>query len=278
MAAITADAVKKLRERTDLPMMECKKALTQAGGDEEKAIEILRERSKGKLAERAANVTAEGRIFQRVADDLSSAVMVEIQCESEPVAGSEDMLAFGQMCLDAIDRSGTSDIAELMKQPTPDGSGKTISDAFEDMSGRIREKIVVTHAVKVKGPVAGYVHHNHKTGSLFQAEGDNPDEGVMRDVAMHIAAMRPQVATVEDLPAEQVQAERARLADEAKATGKPDNIVEKIVDGRLKTWYGTDAGVLTAQPFAKDDSKTVSQALAEKGLKAKAFHLWSIGN
>ncbi|QDT36154.1 translation elongation factor Ts [Stratiformator vulcanicus] len=277
MAEITAAAVRQLRERTDLPMMECKKALVASDGDEEQAMEWLRERSKGKLADRAGNVTAEGRIFQHVADDLSSAAMVEIQCESEPVSGSEHLVGFGELCLkQVVEGPGADTPEELLGQQAPDGSGKTLQELFDEMSGKIREKIVVQNVCKLEGPVAGYVHHNHKVGVLFQAEGDSPDEQVMRDVAMHIAALRPKCTHAEDLPEEEVKAERERLSEEARATGKPENIIEKIVDGRMKAFY-VEAGVLVFQPFAKDDSKTVKQALAEKGLKAKSFKLWTIG-
>ncbi|QDT63218.1 translation elongation factor Ts [Calycomorphotria hydatis] len=277
MAAITAADVKALRDRTDMPMMDCKKALAASDGDQEKAIEWLRERSKGKLEERAANVTAEGRIFQYVADDCSAAAMVEIQCESEPVSKSPDFIGFGEMALkQLVDGEGASTSEELLAQK-PEGSDKTLAEIFEEMTGKIREKMVVSNVSKMDGPVAGYVHHNYKTGVLFQAEGDSADEEVMRGVAMHIAAMKPTAANAEDLPTEEVEAERKKLVDEAKATGKPDNIIDKIVDGRMKAYY-VEAGVLAFQPYAKDDSKTVSQALAEKGLKAKSFALWLIGS
>ena len=131
---------------------------------------------------------------------------------------------------------------------------------------------------KVAGPVGVYVHHDGKTAVLFEAEGEGKKAGeVLRGVAMHIAAMKPAVTKIEDVDPAAVKAERERLSAEARATGKPENIIEKIVDGRMGVFYRDDAGVLTEQAYAKDDSKSVAQALAEAGLKAKKFTLWVLG-
>ncbi|NNJ27501.1 translation elongation factor Ts [Alienimonas chondri] len=276
MATITAAAVKKLRDRTDLPMMNCKKALVQAEGDEEKAIAILAEMSGKKLAEREGNVTAEGRIFQWVADDHSAAAMVEIQCESDPVSKNDAFVQLGEDCLKQLaEGPGAGTVDELLDQQSP-SAGTTLREQHAAMSSKILEKIVVAKVCKLSGPVAGYVHHDGKTAVLFQADGEKADSQTMRDVAMHIAAMRPTVTVAEDLDAEAVKAERDRLTGEAKASGKPDNIIDKIVDGRMKAYY-VENGVLNLQPFAKDDSKTVSQALNEQNLTAKGFVLWALG-
>ncbi|MFH5803573.1 translation elongation factor Ts [Alienimonas sp. DA493] len=276
MATVTAAAVKALRDRTDLPMMNCKKALVEAGGDEEKAIAILRKMSGDKLAKRADNVTAEGRIFQWVADDHSAAAMVEVQCESDPVAKSEGFMTLGNDLLKQLaEGPGAATVDELLDQQSP-SAGKSLRDQHEEISNKILEKIVVARVCKLSGPVAGYVHHDGKTAVLFQADGEKADSETMRDVAMHIAALRPKVTVAEDLDADAVKAERDRLTAEAKGSGKPDNIIDKIVDGRMKAYY-VENGVLNLQPFAKDDSKTVSQALAEKNLTAKGFTLWVLG-
>jgi elongation factor Ts len=158
----------------------------------------------------------------------------------------------------------------------PDRAGVTLKDLYEEIVNKIREKIVLARIIRVAGPVAGYVHHDGKTGVLIVAEGANATAPVLRDVAMHIAALKPTVTYPEELAPELVQAERARLTAEAKATGKPDNIIDKIVDGRLKQFY-IDSGVLVFQPFAKEDTKSVSQVLAEQGLKAKRFIRWVLG-
>jgi len=277
MAEVTAGAVKALREKTNLPMMDCKKALVEAEGDEEKAIEILREQFKKIQLKRAENTTSEGQIAIAVKDDGSEGAMVEVQCESAPVASSAEFQSFANQCAkQLLPGPGASTAEELLSQPAPEAEGKTLQQLWEEMTNQIREKIVVERVDRVNGPVQGYVHHDGKNGVLFQAEGDSGNLEVLRDVAMHIAALRPVVGYPEELPQMEVDAERKRLTDEAKATGKPDNIIEKIVDGRMKNFY-VEQGVLTYQPFAKDDSKTVSQALAEAGYKAVGFIRWTLG-
>ena len=145
------------------------------------------------------------------------------------------------------------------------------------MTNQIREKIVVGRIARVAGPVNGYVHHDGKNGCIFQAEGESGNLDILRDVAMHVTALKPLVCNPDGLSVADIDSERTRLTEEAKASGKPDNIVDKIVEGRMKNFY-VDQGVLTYQAFAKDDSKTVSQALAEAGFKAVAFTRWSVGN
>jgi elongation factor Ts len=276
MAEITAAAVKALREKTDLPMMECKKALTEAGGDEAKAIQILREMFKKVQEKRADNVTAEGRVFIATKPDGSEAAMVEIQCESAPVATGEVMQKFGQSMADQLlSGPGAADAAGLMSQKAA-GASQTFQEQYEEIVNKIREKIVVNRIARIKGPVAGYVHHDFKTGVLFVASGTAKSLDILKDVAMHIAALNPIVTKPEELPAEAVKAERDRLSAEARASKKPENIIEKMVDGRMKVFYA-EQGVLTMQPFAKDDSKTVSQALSEAGLEAVTYHRWKVG-
>lgn len=276
MAEITAAAVKQLRELTDMPMMKCKQALTEAEGDQEKAIEILKREAGQVLEKRAQNVTAEGQVFLTTAEDGSRAAMVEIQCESAPVATGEGLSKFGKELVSVALSDPALDTPDQLLAQTSPSAGKTFKEQYDDMVGTIREKIVVNRVMTAEGPVGGYVHHDGKTGVLFQASGEKLDAPVLRDVAMHIAALRPTVCTVDELDPAEVQAERDRLTEEAKATGKPNNIIEKIVDGRMKVFY-VDKGVLELQPFAKDDTKTVSQALAEHGLKAKSFTRWVIG-
>ncbi|WP_437201842.1 translation elongation factor Ts [Planctomicrobium sp. SH664] len=276
MAEITAAAVKALREKTDLPMMECKKALTEAGGDEDKAIQILQEMSGKAISKRAANATNEGKIFTRIAEGGGEAVAVEVLCESAPVAGSEALAELGNaLVTQLLNGPGAATGEELLEQPNPNGSG-TLKDLYDSIVNKIREKIVVARVARVKGPVGVYVHHDGKTAVLFQAEGTAKDPAILRDVAMHIAAMRPTVALVEQADPAAVQAERDRLSAEARATGKPENIIEKIVDGRMGVFY-RELGVLTEQLFAKDDSKTVRQVLAENGLKTTGFTLFILG-
>ncbi|NQV26386.1 MAG: translation elongation factor Ts [Rhodopirellula sp.] len=278
MAEVTAAAVKALREKTTLPMMDCKKALVEADGDEARAIEILREQFKKIQIKRADNETTEGLIQIAVTDGGGEGVMVEVQCESAPVASSDEFRAFARQCANQLlNGPGAATAEELLSQPAPEVAGKTLQDVWEDITNQIREKIVVGRITRVTGPVNGYVHHDGKNGALFQAEGDSGNLEVLRDVAMHVTALRPLVCLPDGLAPADIEAERASLTAEAKASGKPDNIVDKIVDGRMKNYY-VEQGVLTFQAFAKDDSKTVSQALAEAGYKAVAFTRWSLGN
>lgn len=277
MAEITAAAVKSLRERTGLPMMKCKEALREAGGDEDAAVALLKKQVRGLKEKQVGRETSEGRIFVKIKDDGSAAAMVELLCESAPVAGNDDFVRFGSLTAEQLlEGPGAESAEELLQQPAPDESGQTLTDMLDDLINRIREKIAVNRVVRVDGAVAGYVHHDGKVGVLFQASGENATSPVMRDVAMHIAALMPTAVNPADLEPSKVQEERNRLTEEAKATGKPDNIIEKIVEGRLKNFY-IEEGVLVLQPFAKDDTKSVSQALAEHGLKPKSFIRWKIG-
>jgi len=280
MAEVTAAAVKALRDLTDLPMMDCKKALVEADGNQEKAIEVLKKSSGKAIEKRAGNTTSEGRIVVKFNDDHSKAVMIEMQCESEPVSRSEDFLGFADLCAgQLLDGPGAATPEELLAQ-TADGKDKSLKEIYEEMVNKIREKIVLSRIAVFdgKGTVNGYIHHDGKTGVLFSAEGDSADLDLLRDIGMHIAALDPAASNVEDIDEATVNAERTRLTEEAKASGKPENIVEKIVDGQMKKWYAEEAKVLIFQPFAKDDSKTVKQALAEKGLTAGTYVRWVIGD
>ena len=277
MAGITAADVKALRELTDLPMMDCKKALVEADGDQEKAIAILKEKAGKIMLKRADNPTSEGKIVTLLAEDGSKGVMVEVQCESAPVASSESFNEFANQCAkQLLTGPGAETPEELFEQSAPDHAGKTLRDLYEAMVNQIREKIVLARIACMEGPLGAYVHHDGKQGVLFQAAGEGGSAEVLRDVAMHITAMRPTAVNPEDLDPAAAQEERARLVEEAKSTGKPDNIIDKIVDGRMKLYY-VEAGVLNLQAFAKDEAKTVSQALAEQGFKAVAFTRWVIG-
>lgn len=278
MAAITAQAVMELRNLTDLPMMDVKKALVDADGDQAKAIELLKERNKKVMIKRAENATSEGLIRVGTSEDGSLGAMVEIQCESAPVAKADDFVFLAdQLVKQLLTGPGAATPEELLAQPAPDRPGTKLGDLLEEVVGKIREKMVVARVLRVAGPVGAYAHHDGKTGVLFTAAGEKKAVAVLRDVAMHVAALKPVVTQPEELQADQVAAERARLTTEAAASGKPANIVEKIVEGRMKTYYAEN-GVLAFQLFAKDDSKTVSQALAESGLKASGFTRWILGN
>lgn len=276
MAEITAAAVKALRDQTDMPMMMCKQALQEADGDMGRATEILKEKAGKRLEKRTENVTEEGRIFVKMSPDGSRAAMVEVQCESAPVAGGEHLAQLGQTLVEQLlSGPGANNAEELLSQPAKDGG--TLKSQFDALANKIQEKLVVNRVARGDGPLGFYVHHDGKTAVLFEAEGAGKNPDILRDVAMHIAAMKPTVATAEQVDPALVTAERERLTAEAKASGKPDNIVEKIVDGRMKTFYRDEAGVLVEQAFAKDDSKSVGQVLKDAGYTAKKFTLWRLG-
>jgi len=277
MAEITAEAVRSLRERTDLPMMECKKALVEAGGDQAKAEQILKERVKGLKLKVADRTTSEGRVATLAAADGSAGVMIEVQCETAPVSKNEDFLFFAeQLCKQLLTGPGAASPEELLKQAAPDKPGQTLHDLHEEILNRIRENIVVARLVKVAGPVAAYTHHDGTVGVLVQASGKIGNADTFRDVAMHVAALNPAVCLPEQLDPAIVAAERAKQVEEARKSGKPDNIIDKIVDGKMRTFYNGE-GVLVAQPFAKDDTKTVAQALSAIGLTATGFTRWRLG-
>jgi elongation factor Ts len=276
MADITAKMVNDLRQKTGLSMMLVKKALVEAGGDEAKAVEILKQQVGKVLMNRAENATEEGKIFTALKADGSEAAAVELQCESPPVASAEDFIALGTNLVNQLlNGPGASTPEELLAQPSPKGG--TLKDQFDDCVNKIREKFVVARIARVKGPVGVYVHHDGKTAVLLEATGENLTAPVLRDVAMHVAAMKPTVATTDQVDPALVKAERDKLVAEATKSGKPANIIEKIVDGKLSVFYRDEAGVLTEQAFAKDDSKSVRQVLAEAGLKVKNYTLWILG-
>jgi elongation factor Ts len=276
MAEITAEAVRTLRERTDLPMMECKKALVEAGGDQEKAVQILKERVKGLKLKVADRMTSEGKVATLTAPDGLSAVMIELLCESAPVAKNDDFLLLcDQLAKQLLNGPGAQTAEELLAQKCPD-KPMTLHELHENVLNKIRENIVVGRIIKVKGPVAGYTHHDGTLGVLFQASGQNATAAVLRDVAMHIAALNPTVCLPEQLDPAIVAVEKKRLTEEAQKSGKPANIIEKMVEGKMRVFYNNE-GVLVAQPFAKDDSKTVAQALSAAGLTATGFIRWRLG-
>lgn len=271
MAEITAEAVRELRAKTDLPLMDCKRALTEANGDENLAIEILRKAGLKAATKRADNATDEGKFFLATTADGSAAALVEVLCESAPVAKSDDFNNFGTQCAtQALNGPGAANAEELLAQPNPSNAGQKLNDLLLDVINKIREKIVVGRIWKIAGPVGGYVHHDGKTASIFQAKGAGSKLDVLKDVAMQVTAMQPKVTLSSELDPAIIATERDRLMEEGKASGKPVNIVEKMVEGRLKTFY-RDNGVLVDQMFVKDDTKTVSKALADAGFEAVGF-------
>jgi elongation factor Ts len=277
MPEVTAEAVRSLRDRTDLPMMECKRALIEANGDEDAAVRILKERVKGFKEKSKDRSTNEGRVASMTAADGSAAVLVEVQCESAPVAKAEDFVFLcEQACKQLLTGPGAATPDELLSQKCPDKPNQTIGELLDDVMNKIRERIVIARIEKKAGPVASYTHHDGTLGVLMWATGTAKNTDVLRDVAMQVAALKPVACLPEELDPAIIARERARLMEEAKASGKPEAVVEKMVEGRVRMFLANE-GVLVEQPFVKDEKKTVSQVLAEAGLKAGGFQRWRLG-
>jgi len=274
MAEITAAAVKALRNKTQLPMMKCKAALTEAGGDEEKAMEILRKEGEKFLGEKQDRATEEGRIFIHTDIEAGVGAMVELQCESAPVAANEEFVLLGKDLVTQLATGpGAAAPDDLWEQPSPSETDLKLKEQRDALVNRIREVFRLTRLVRIDGPCGGYVHHDGKTGVLLEVEGG--DATLAKDICMHIAAMRPTALTVEDLDPEVVAKEREFLSEAARKEGKPENIVEKMVEGRLRNFYAEQ--VLTEQPFVKDDKQTVGKVAKAGGLKLKKFVHWRLG-
>ncbi len=272
---ITAAMVRELRERTGLPMMECKKALQEAGGDSDKAIEILRKKGLAQITKRAGKQTSEGRVACHVDPDTGRAALIEMLCETAPVADTEDFQRLTQAVAETAAKLDSSTADDILGQPMPgaDASG-TIGDFLHDVVNRIRENIKIGRVGVCTGETGYYVHHDSKKGVLVEFSGSCPGD-VKSGVCMHIVAMRPPYLKREDVDATAVERER-ELAKEQVA-GKPENIIDKIVTGKLNKWYSEI--VLLEQPYVVDDKKSVGQALREAGpeLTISRFERFEIG-
>jgi elongation factor Ts len=271
MAEITAALVKELRETTGLPMMDCKQALAASQGDRDKAIKWLREQGKTVSAKRADRETAFGRFG--IFNGPSAGAIVELKCESAPVAGSEEFINLANDLAAALagDKS-VSTAEDLLKLKSPSKPGQTLGEVKDDMFNRIREVFNVGRIARLEGQTGGY-SHNAKTvaGVLLQYEGARNDAAA-KDICMHVAAMRPKGLNKEDIPADAIEQERGILREAALKEGKPANIVDKMVEGRLRNFYAEQ--VLTEQPFVKDDKQTVGAYAKSQGLKLVKFVHW----
>jgi elongation factor Ts len=273
---ISAALVKELRDRTNLPMMECKKALIHAQGDMEKAIDWLRTNIKGVAVSKGGRETAEGRIVAFVAPDTKTAALVEMRCESPPVVKAEAFVKLGNDIARQVAATNPASVDALLAEPLADQPGKTVADRIHDAFGLLRENMKPARFKRLSGGLIGsYCHHDGSIGVLVQVEGSSADAQLLRDVCMHITAKNPLAARREDVPAALVSKEKEIATAQATATGKPANIAEKIAEGKLKTWFAEN--VLVEQPFVKDDSKTVGDLLKAAGLTLKGFVRFKVG-
>jgi len=275
MAEITAALVRELREDTGLPMMDCKQALTEAKGDKEAAKDLLRKKGLKIQEGRGGRETSFGRFGIYAGLDKKAGAIVELKCESAPVAGSQEFIQLANdMAKQLATGPGAQTADELLAQPSPSHPGKTLRDVKDDMFNRIREVFNVGRFARLEGPTGGYSHNaGTVSGVLVQVEGGT-DEAA-KDVSMHIAAMRPLSVNKEEIDPAVVAKEREILREAALAEGKPANIVDKMVEGRLKNFYKEK--VLLEQDFVKENTQTVGAYAQSKGMNVKKFVHWELG-
>jgi elongation factor Ts len=273
---ISATLVKTLRDRTNLPMMECKKALMQTNGDLEKAIDYLRTNFKNVAVAKGGRETAEGRIAAFVAADMKVGALVELRCESPSVVKAEPFVQLANDLAKHIAGKEPASVEALVGDPYMGVAGKTVGDRIHDAIGLLRENMKVARFKRLTGGLIGsYSHHDGSIGVLVQVEGAKAEAQLLRDVCMHITAKNPMAARREDVPASVIAKEKEIATAQATGMGKPANIAEKIAEGKLKTWFAEN--VLVEQPFVKDDSKTVGDLLKAAGLTVKGFVRFKVG-
>ena len=272
MAEITASMVKELREKTDAPMMECKKALAEADGDMGRAEEILRVKLGNKASKAAARVTAEGVVGIWQSDDRKLGAIVEVNCETDFVAKNDDFLAFSRELASLVASRDPADVAALSALPMGGGTVESVRTA---LVGRIGENMSVRRFARIaaQGKLASYVHGGARIGVLIDVDGG--DEALAKDLAMHIAASKPKALSKEGVPAQDVERERSIAAQKAAESGKPAEIVAKMVEGTVQKYL--KEVTLLGQPFVKDDKLTVEQLLKQRGARVARFELYVVG-
>lgn len=275
MSTISAADVKSLRERTGAPMMDCKAALTEANGNMEKAAEILRKKNKAIQDKKGQRETAEGRIAAFIDADKQIGALVELRCESAPSAKNDQFVQLANDVAKHVACHDPKSVEELLAQPFLGDKSKTVNDRIGEVVGLIRENMKPACFVRLTGQLGSYTHHDGSVGVMVQVEGPKGDAQLLRDVCMHVTAKNPVAARREDISPEVVEKERDIARSQAAATGKPANIVDKIAEGKLKTWYAEN--VLLEQPFVKDDSKTVGDLLKSAGLKLLKYVRLKVG-
>lgn len=275
MTSISAAAVKALRQRTDLPMMDCKKALQEAGGDEEAAVELLRKAGKKFVGGRGDRETSCGRIAVHASMD-GVGTIVELQCESAPVAANAEFIQLAEdLARQLATGPGAATPEELLQQPSPSKAPVTLKEQLDDLVNRIREVFNLKRIARIDAPCGGYVHHDACTGVLLEVEGGNAE--LAKYICMHVAAIKPTVVNKEALDPEVVAKEREILGEQARQEGKPENIIDKMVEGRLRSFYASQC--LLEQPFVKgeNDKETVAKVAKAADMKVVSFIHWKLG-
>ena len=272
MAEITAGMVKQLRDRTDAPMMECKKALTEAEGDAARAEEILRVKLGNKAGKAASRITAEGVVAASVSG--ATGALVEINCETDFVSKNEAFLAFAASLAKLVAEKNPADVAALSALPlSQDGFGPTVEDVRKGLIGKIGENMAIRRFRRYAGggTLAHYLHGT-RIGVIVEFEGSDV---AAKDVAMHVAAMKPKALATSDVPADLVDTERRIAKEKAADSGKPAEIVAKMVEGSVQKFLKEVS--LLNQPFVKNDKQTVEQMLKAANTRVKGFTLYVVG-
>lgn len=269
--AITAAQVKELRERTGAGMMECKKALVEADGDIEKALEEMRKSGAAKADKKADRVAAEGVVLVKVSDDNKKAAMVEINCETDFVAKDENFKGFADLVVSTALAHNISDTDSLMAASTDSG---TIDEKRRELIAKIGENIQIRRIeiVSSEGSLGAYVHGG-RIGVVVNLSNDKSD--LAKDVAMHIAASNPIVVSRDDVPEDVINKEKEIFSAQAAQSGKPAEIIEKMVTGRINKFL--DEVSLLGQPFVKDPNTKVGQLLKSEGAEVHAFTRFVVG-
>ncbi len=272
MVDITAGMVKELREKTDAPMMECKKALTEAAGDMEKAEEILRVKLGNKASKASSRVAAEGVVAIYISADQKLGAMVEVNCETDFVAKNDDFLALSAKVAELIATQNPADVAALSQLAH---AGSTVEETRKGLVGRIGENVSIRRFVRTAatGTLNSYIHGGAKVGVLVDVSGG--DTTLAKDVAMHIAATKPKSLDASGVPADDIAKERAVAVAKAAESGKPAEIVAKMVDGSIAKFIKEVS--LLSQPFVKDDKQTIEQLMKSKSATVNGFTLYLVG-
>jgi elongation factor Ts len=271
MAEITAGMVKELRERTDAPMMDCKKALTEADGDMARAEEILRVRFGNKASKAAGRVAAEGTVGVSITADGKTGTLIEVNSETDFCAKNEDFLSYVAELAQVVNANNPANIEAVAALPM---RGATAEDTRAQLVGKIGENITPRRFVRTtaQGKLASYVHGS-KIGVIVDLVGG--DETLGKDIAMHIAAAKPKALDASGVDAALIEAERRVAIEKAKEAGKPDAMLEKIAEGTVQKYL--KEVTLLSQPFVKDDKLTIEQLLKSKNASVASFTMYTVG-
>jgi elongation factor Ts len=271
MAEITASMVRDLREKTDAPMMECKKALVEAEGDIDKAEEILRVKLGNKASKAASRVAAEGTVGTYISDDGKLGAIIEVNCETDFVAKNDDFLALVKHCAQLVATQNPADVEALSALPLADS---TVDEVRKALIGKIGENISIRRFIRheAKGRLTTYLH-GAKIGVMVDFE--SADDQVGKDIAMHVAASKPICVSRNDVPADKIEQERRIFEQQAAESGKPAEIIAKMVEGRISKFVAEVA--LTGQPFVKNPDETVEKMLKAKNSAVHGFTLVVVG-